>query len=234
MGNRNGIDSNSLLFCLDELKKLEHERIDAEQRARTERERAEADRLAAAAAAEEHRARVAAEEARLRVAADIAARDAEAERRLASLRNELTAVQTEREVLRARFVDVATELPSAAAEDRRRAARGWGIAFGVASAVAAGLAVMLVYQDPTPPVVAPAVEMPIASTQVTTVEPPAAPVAPVAAPVVAEPAPAPVAVASPRPPRPVRPVRPVRPRPDILSNIDNCGDDLICGLEDEE
>src|SRR5690349_12872801 len=111
-----GISPNSLLFCLDELKKLEDDRIASESKARADRERVEAERLARAAAEEQHRRLVAEEEARLRVAADLAARDEDAERRLAALRTELTAVQTERELMRARFVDVATELPSVAAD----------------------------------------------------------------------------------------------------------------------
>src|SRR5688500_7749251 len=111
MGHRR-TDSNSLLFCLDELRKLEDDRIASESRARSEQDRVEADRLARAAAEDDHRRRVAEAEARLRVQADLAARDAESERRVASLRQELAAVQTEREVMRARFVEtVVHEIP---------------------------------------------------------------------------------------------------------------------------
>lgn len=231
MGTANGKNQDtSLLFCLGELRKLEEERIAGEAKARVEAERLEAERAARAQMEEEQRRRIVEAEAKLRVQADVAARDAEAAQRLAALRAELAAVQSEREVLRARFVEATLPV---VAEDRRRAARGWGFAFGAASAVAAGLAALLVMQDPAPVALAPA--------PASRVEPPVARVvdAPVveSAPVV-EPAPEPEPVAA------VAQTKVRRPRPprdttrnntrEILSEIDECGDDPTCGIDVDE
>lgn len=226
----------SVLTALDELRRLEEERQEAERR---EAERARAAKAEAARRAEEaeaeaarqseeveaHRRRVSEEEARLRVDADLAARDAEAERRIMALRAELARVQAAREAEHLQRL-AHLELP-------QRAPRGRGFFVGALTSGIGALVVALGFTlfAPEPP----------SHTSVEAVEPATRPEPEALAPaVVAAPepvvaAPAPVQVAPvvttrarerPRP-RGERPVRPAQG----LDLVERCGDDPLCAID---
>lgn len=153
---------DSVMFAIRELQQLEADRVADEtnrlraaeaERAAREKERARKEREAA-----EHAARAAEAEARLRVEAERRQRDDELASRMSSLRSELDAVQADRLRLQERFA--AARSP----ERTPSTGRGWAVAFGVASAVAAGLAAILVMRSPAEPVASAA---PVAAAVVT-------------------------------------------------------------------
>ncbi len=231
---------NSVLFALGELARLESDRVAQERDAerlrledeRRRREQAEAERVLEARRLEEREAKtraIAEAEARLRVEAEVT-QDA----RMAALKAELARVQTEREVLHRSVLEAAR--PSS---EGVQSGRGWPLAFGLSSLVAASLAGLLVFQAQVAPRVV-EVERPAAPLTVH-----AAPEA-TAAPVEAAPAAvaiteaAPVAPESPRPRRP-RGAQPVRAEPTATGTaarphgdgLDFGGDgsDVLEGLE---
>lgn len=224
-------NESSVLFALKELQRLEADRI-AEEDKRAEAARQELRRQEEQARAKsEHAARVAEAEARLRVEADLRAQEADAERRMASLRAEIEAVRADRERMHARIVTAAAELepaPQKPAIGRRIAMAS----FGLASLTALGLSIWIATR---PPVQAPPriVEVPVA-TQGSIVEEPVAPVAPtVEEPVEVQPAP--VAERPRQPPVGMRTttMQATQDMSDMrLDLIDRCGDDPLCGTDD--
>jgi len=194
---------NSVLCALAELGAIEDGRIEREKKAQTaataaaleakeKAARIEAQRLAAEEAART--------EAQLRAALEIDAKAkaaAERDQRMAAMRAELESIQAERSVLRAEVLSRGAARPEAPR-------RGYGMAFGLSSVVAAALAGALVVQaqqsEPATPRYEPAVTA-IERAPVTE-----AAVAPVSAPVIEVvelEAPAPTAVTPPHrhPPR---------------------------------
>jgi hypothetical protein len=156
----NETTDNSVLCALAELGALEDGRIEREKKAQAaataaaleakeKAARAEAQRMAA-----DEAARV---EAQLRAAIEIDAKakaEADRDQRMAAMRAELESIQTERSVLRAEVLSRGTARP----ETPRR---GYGMAFGLSSVVAAALAGALVVQaqrsEPAAPRYVPAV-----------------------------------------------------------------------------
>lgn len=224
---------DSVMFALGELARLEADRVAGErerERRRVEEEHIARERELEARAAEarlaeerEHKARVVAEaEARLRVEAELA-QDA----RMTTLRAELARVQSEREAMHRTVLEVARPAPGPTP------ARGWPLAFGLSSVVAAALAGLLVLQAQSAPRVIEVerrviVEAPPAASSVEAPAP-AVPVE-VAVPVVTAPTP------EPRPAR-HRPVaarppvtRPVVDRDDGL-DFEGDGEDVIGGID---
>lgn len=142
---------DSVMFAIRELQKLEAERVSDEKR-RVEAEKAAREAAALERARHEreaaaHAQKVAEAEARMRIDAERQARDEELALRMASLRKELDAVQADR-------LRLAERMSASTSEPRRSAGRGWAVAFGLASVVAGGLAVMLVMRSPTAAAVA--------------------------------------------------------------------------------
>jgi hypothetical protein len=194
-------NESSVLFALKELQRLEADRI------------AEEDRRAA--------------EARLRVEADLRAQEADAERRIATLRAEIDAVRADRERLHARIVTAAAEPePIAKPAIGKRIAM---VSFGFASLTALALSI---YVATRPPVVAPPriVEVQVPAPQI--VPEPAAVEPVVEAPVVAEPE---VVAERPRPTGVTmrhNPTMQTESMSDMrLDLIDRCGDDPLCGTD---
>ncbi|MDQ3038116.1 MAG: hypothetical protein M3Y87_37335 [Myxococcota bacterium] len=133
---------DSVMMAIAELRQLEQERTDALRRAedarRREAQERETQERAAREAARERARMVAEVEAGARIEGEL-----QRDRSLEVLRQQIAAVQAEREAvreeLRARIEATSTE---------RGARRGpWALAFGLSSVVAAGLAGMLVMQQ---------------------------------------------------------------------------------------
>jgi hypothetical protein len=234
-----GQREDSVLFALGELARLESDRVLAERRAEEQRreedarrqEREVREREADARRREELEARARAvgeAEARLRVEAELA-QDA----RMSALRAELARVQAEREAMHRSVLEASRPAPETAG-----GARGWPLAFGLSSVVAAALAGLLVMQAQTAPRVveipAPgAVGAPIATPAPRPVEAPPAAVEATPPAAAVEAAPAPVAsptrrVAHPRrgDPTPVR-----EARHDDGLDFGEEGDDVLGGLD---
>jgi hypothetical protein len=133
---------DSVMIALAELRDLESARIrDAERKRAAEAaaEQARRDEIARAERhAAEHRAHVASEEARLRLDAEWRARDEDAERRIQTMRSELAAMRAERELIHHRLTAAAApyDVP------RSRSARGaaLGLVSTVIGAAVIGLA----------------------------------------------------------------------------------------------
>jgi len=168
-------EANSVMTALSELEQIESQRIRAEQARAEDARRDAAAKAARAREAEAHARQVAEAEARLRVDSELAARDADAERRLDAMRRELAAIQEERARLHDR---VATSVLAAAAEvqsPRRGVTRGAGILLGAAGLVAGGLALVFALTPPAPVVQTRVIEVPVAAPSVAANEPVAAP-----------------------------------------------------------
>ncbi len=215
MGQR--AQDTSVMMALSELKGIEQERIAEDRRRAADAKRAQEARVAKAREAEEHARRVAEAEARLRVDHDVAAHDADAERRLDSMRRELAAMQQERERLQDRVGVGALEASVSADMSRRGMPRGLGLVFGAAGLVAGGLALLVAMMAQPPVVQTRVIEVPVVAA------PSSGPVvAPVVAPIAALPVAEPVVAARPRPHGKIRPItRPVQqavtsPDPDLL------------------
>ncbi len=224
---------DSVRFALDELKRIESERLDEEARAAREREEAEARRQAEATAKREaaaaHAREVAEAEARLRLDRELETRDTESAARLARLRAELDAVRADRERLHARATGAVDPVW---AERTVRSGRGWAAAFAAACVAMGALVVVLATREPV--VEERIVEVPVdAPTDRATasVEPP-------------PPAPTAVETAPAAPPTETvhRPARPVRPShhgglpadidsTDPLRGLDCPEDDPLCGVD---
>jgi len=240
-------EDSSVMFALDELRRLETERV-AEERAAEERRRREAAAAEAEARREveereQHERRVAEAEARLRMEQELRARDAEAEHRLARLRAELEAVRADRERIHA----TVTRLNEEPVTPSPRRPSGWAFAFAATALVAAGLVFALVSRPPVPeqrivqaPATAPdtvAVEEEPADTAPEEPEPSDEP-APDSTDAPEEPAQ--VATGPSRPHgqgnRPVVGGRPPATDADDMDSaldFSHCGDDPTCGLEDD-
>lgn len=174
---------NSVLCALRELGAIEDDRIERERKAQAaaaaaaieakeKAARAEAQRLAAEAAQRT--------EAQLRAAIEIDAKakaEAERDQRMAAMRAELESIQAERSVLRAEVLSRGAARPEAPR-------RGYGLAFGLSSVVAAALAGALVMQaqhtEPVSPRYEPALTVveraPVAAEAAPEVAPASAPV----------------------------------------------------------
>ncbi len=140
-----GKSDSSVVVALSELVRMEETRIEDERAASAARE---AERVRAAVQAEAeakadakrrtdaaaHAARVAEAEARMRLEADL-----EQGRRIEAMRAELSRVEAERRALRADL-----EARAGRPSDDAPRARGWALAFGLSSLVAASLAGLLV------------------------------------------------------------------------------------------
>jgi hypothetical protein len=234
---------NSVLFALEELGRLEQDRIAQEHEAAEEalrvEERARAEAEAAVAQAEAHRQAVAAEEARLNVERQLAVRDAEAERRMETLKAELAAVVADRERMHRSIASLADE--GVRANREAQGSWGWKVAFASTGLVAVGLGLIVAMREPVPPqIVEVPVEVPVE--RALEVEAPAADSTADSTPEV-PPTPAPtVAVASPSPEtraatRPRGPRAGMRPHTrnmeaDPLGHLDCAEDDPTCGLFD--
>lgn len=249
-----GTREDSVLFALGELARLESDRQHAERRAEEQhreeeerrREREAREREAEARRREELEARaraVAEAEARLRVEAELA-QDA----RMSTLRAELARVQAEREAMHRSVLEASRPSPEGGI-----ASRGWPLAFGLSSVVAAALAGLLVMQAQTPPrvieVTRPAPVAPVASPVASSSSPASPEVAP------AEESAAPAPVASPASPTVAsrRVVHPRREATDTAAQTDgrthssvrdrahdealdfgDDGDDVLGGLERDD
>lgn len=227
---------SSVLTNLRELERLEAERITTEKAAQDAaeraRHRADVDAKAAAEAAEVHARRVAEAEAEARLAreADRADKDAEASRRMATLRAELAAVQADRERMHARIATLADD--GWAADGARERSWGWKVAFASAGAVAAGLALILAIREPVPQTRI--VEVPVERTVIVDTRPASSDDDESAIAEGSSDTPSIVA-------EPTADVRPARVRPgmrprmvtmevDLLGNLDCPEDDPTCGI----
>lgn len=222
---------NSVLFALRELtaleadreqreraaKAAEHEAREAARRAQAE---AEATRLAAEAAQREADAQKLVIEARARAEAE-----AERDLRMATMRAQLASIEAERAQLRAELVS-RHQTP----EPRR----GYGLAFGLSSVVAAALAGLLVMQAnarPVAPVAAPVSHEDVSAHREVADEPVGAEVAAEVA--LPEPALVEVPSVSPRPIR-HRPERPVHGVDHGTDHHTDHGPDLGLDFGDED
>ncbi len=155
--NKTKTTDNSVLCALAELGALEQGRIEREQNKKAAAQAAARDAEQRAAQAEAQR--LAAEEtarteAQLRAALEIDAKakaEAERDQRMAAMRAELESIQAERSLLRAEVLSRSALRP----EPPRR---GYGIAFGLSSVVAAALAGALVVQAQRPEPITPRYE----------------------------------------------------------------------------
>lgn len=153
MTTRTATNENSVLFALSELTALENDRVARERKAAEEKAAAEARRAKAVLEAEKAQAAEMARLEQLRalaVEAEAKAKaqaESERDQRMAAMRAELDAISGERAQLRAEL------MTRAAAPEAPR--RGYGLAFGLSSVVAAGLAGLLVMQAQARPVVIP-------------------------------------------------------------------------------
>jgi len=227
---------DSVMFALGELARLESARVSEERerelrRAEDERralERAAEERALEARRTEEREAKaraVAEAEARLRVEAEIT-QDA----RMTALRTELARVQSEREAMHRSVLEATHATPPSAPAS----ARGWPLAFGLSSVVAAALAGLLVMQAQTTPRVI-EVERHVLVSVPAAPSAPATPALVVAAPEAAPPevaeAPRAAVVRTGGRSRPVVARDPVvRPHDD---GLDFEGDDVIGGIDHE-
>lgn len=135
---------DSVMFALDELRRLETDRVAAERRERLEAEQAAARARIEEREREEHARRVAEAEARLRVEQELRDRDAQAGRRIEMLRAELDAVRADRERIHATVSRLNDDLD----EPSRRRPSGWAFAFGASVLAVAGLVLALVVRPP--------------------------------------------------------------------------------------
>jgi hypothetical protein len=203
-------NDNSVLIALRELSSLESDRIEREQREASAKKAAEearvlAEKQAAAARvlAEEQAKQQIALTLELETRARISA-EAERDQRMAAMRAELAAIESERALLRAELITRGAPEPSR---------RGYGLAFGLSSVVAAALAGLLVMRAEAPrPVAVPSPSAPAVVAAPRSIEP--------AAEVVAAPAPPAAAPEAESPSAATRPHRHVRPRETTVEHHD--------------
>ncbi len=226
---------SSVIQSLRELSRLENERIaeehaEAEARARAEAE-AKARAVAEAEAKEAHARRVAEAEAALRLSEERAERNAEADKRLASLRAELAAVQADRERMHTRIATIADD--EWTSRPPREGSWGWKVAFASAGAVAAGLALILAVREPVQPtrIVQVPVERTVVVERAVAEEPTDAPVVEPTEPAIAR-TDEPSDVAGPHVRRPHPGMRPhaQNTTTQLLADLDCAEDDPTCGI----
>jgi len=222
---------NSVLFALAELRTLEERRLTAERQAEARRQTevaaAQERQQAEAREIEAHKQRLADAEIRLRLDAELRIRDADADRRMATLRAELNAIQVDRERMHETMVARTAE-PTGSTSGTR--ALGWKIAFAGSSATAAGVFALWIGQ-PIPPVYPQAT---VAAAPTAEARPAESPALVTTTPIVAAPPPSVVDLAPRVRPRqtPPRPHVPAKQR-DLLSELERCGDDPICAALDD-
>lgn len=194
-------NDNSVLIALRELSSLESDRIEREQREASAKKAAEEARVvrereaaAARVLAEEQAKQQIALTLELETRARISA-ETERDQRMAAMRAELAAIESERALLRAELITRGAPEPSR---------RGYGLAFGLSSVVAAALAGLLVMRAEAPrPIAVPSASSPALDAAPRSAEP----TVEVEAEVVAAPAPE---VAAPEPEAPSAVTRPHR------------------------
>ena len=217
---------NSVLTALSELRTLEDQRLDEERALAAQCKRDEETATLERREGVLHAQRVAEAEARVRVEDESRVRNDDADRRLAALRAELSAVQAERERLHGSLLASVHEPIGA----RDSSARPWAWAFAASAVVVAGLAAILalggnrpapvyVLAPPPAPVIETAPRIAAPATEL------AAPVAVVTAPVDATPRVRPRAGLGKR----GRDVRPTVPH-DGLDPVDCDESDPTCGM----
>jgi len=216
---------NSVLTALSELRTLEDQRLEEERALAAQCKRDEETAALERRESVLHAQRVAEAEARLRVEDESRVRNDDADRRLAALRAELSAVQAERERLHGSLLASVHEPIGA----RDSSARPWAWAFAASAVVVAGLAAILALGGNRPaPVYVFAPPAPVIESAPQVAAPPAelaAPVAVVTEPVEATPRPRPRAGLGKR----GRDVRPTVPH-DGLDPVDCDESDPTCGM----